>query len=158
MRDGRARRAAPALSRERESDVSAVRQAQPRGRKSFYRGGEGMLTWVLHRVSGVALFGFLFVHVLDTSLVVVSPGLYNGVIELYHAPIVKLMEMGLVGAVLYHGLNGLRITLVDFWSKGAARNKMMMRVQTVVFVVLLLGALIPMTAQLIDEIQRNGII
>jgi len=117
-----------------------------------------MLTWVLHRVSGVALFGFLFTHVLDTTLVVVSPGLYNGVIELYHAPIVKLMEMGLVGAVLYHGLNGLRITLVDFWSKGAARNKMMMRVQTALFVILMLGALIPMTAQLIDEVQRNGII
>ena len=30
------------------------------------------------------------------------------------------MEVGLVGAVLYHALNGVRIMLVDFWAKGAA--------------------------------------
>lgn len=77
-----------------------------------------MVTWVLHRVTGVAIFAFLFAHVLDTSLVVVDEGLYNGVIETYHSPVIRLLEMGLVVAVLYHGLNGLRITLIDFWSQG----------------------------------------
>jgi succinate dehydrogenase / fumarate reductase cytochrome b subunit len=138
--------------------VAPPRNAPPRGRQSFYRGGEGMATWVLHRVTGVAIFTFLFAHVLDTSLVVVSEELYNGVIEVYHAPIIKVLEIGLVVAVLYHGINGLRITLVDFWSKGSANNKMMMRVQNVVFVVLALAAVIPMTAQLIQEIAENGII
>jgi succinate dehydrogenase / fumarate reductase, cytochrome b subunit len=130
--------------------------ARPRGRVSFYRGGEGMFTWVLHRVTGVAIFAFLFAHVLDTSLVVVSEELYNGVIEVYHAPIIKLLEIGLVLAVLYHGINGLRITLVDFWSQGSARNRMLMRVQHVVFVILALGVVIPMGAQLILEITENG--
>ena len=27
--------------------------------------------------------------------------------------------MGLIAAVLYHSFNGMRITLVDFWPKGA---------------------------------------
>jgi len=40
---------------------------------TLYRGGEGMWTWVLHRVTGVAVFFFLLVHVLDTALVRVSP-------------------------------------------------------------------------------------
>jgi len=131
---------------------------QPRGKVSFYRGGEGMVTWVLHRVTGVAIFAFLFAHVLDTSLVVVDEGLYNGVIETYHSPVIRLLEMGLVVAVLYHGLNGLRITLIDFWSQGAARNTMMMRVQHVLFVVLALGAVIPMGLATIQEITENGII
>jgi succinate dehydrogenase / fumarate reductase, cytochrome b subunit len=131
--------------------------ARPRGRASFYRGGEGMFTWVLHRVTGVAIFAFLFAHVLDTSLVVVSEELYNGVIEVYHAPIIKLLEIGLVLAVLYHGINGLRITLVDFWSKGAARNQVLMRIQHVLFVILSLGVVIPMGAQLVLEIAENGI-
>lgn len=130
---------------------------RPRGRASFYRGGEGMFTWVLHRVTGVAIFAFLFAHVMDTSLVVVSEELYNGVIEVYHAPIIKLLEIGLVLAVLYHGINGLRITLVDFWSQGSARNRTLMRVQHVVFVILALGAVIPMGAQLILEVSENGI-
>ena len=41
---------------------------------TIYRGGQGMWTWVLHRITGVAVFFFLLVHVLDTALVRVSPG------------------------------------------------------------------------------------
>ena len=55
-------------------------------------------------------------------------------------------------AVLYHACNGIRVTLVDFWSKGAQRNRGMMRVQRVVFVALSAGAAIPMTLQLINDL------
>lgn len=85
---------------------------------TLYRGYEGMWTWVAHRITGVAVFFFLLVHVLDTALVRVSPSAYDMVIASYKTPIVNLMEVGLVGAVLFHALNGIRIILVDFWSKG----------------------------------------
>ena len=77
-----------------------------------------MWSWVLHRITGVAIFFFLFVHVLDTASVRVNPDTYDAVIETYKNPIVGLMEIGLVAAVLYHALNGVRVMLVDFWSKG----------------------------------------
>ena len=48
----------------------------------------------------------------------VSPESYDLVIDTYKNPFINLMEIGLVGAVLFHGLNGLRIMAVDFWSKG----------------------------------------
>ena len=92
---------------------------------TLYRGGEGMWTWVLHRVTGVAVFFFLFVHVLDTALVRVSPEAYDLVIATYKTPIVNLLEVGLVGAVLYHALNGLRVILVDFWSIGPRYQRQM---------------------------------
>ncbi len=85
---------------------------------TMYRGGEGMWTWVLHRITGVGVFFFLLVHVLDTALVRVSPEAYDLVIATYKTPIVNLLEVGLVGAVLYHAFNGLRVILVDCWSKG----------------------------------------
>ena len=65
-----------------------------------------------------AIFFFLFVHVLDTALVRVSPEAYNAVIGTYKTPIVGLGEVGLVAAIVFHALNGLRIILVDFWAKG----------------------------------------
>ena len=40
---------------------------------TLYRGKVGMWSWVLHRITGVAIFFFLLVHVLDTSLVRLSP-------------------------------------------------------------------------------------
>lgn len=85
---------------------------------TLYRGKVGMWSWVLHRVTGVAIFFFLLVHVLDTALVRVSPEAYNVVIESYKTPIVGLAELGLVAAVMFHGLNGVRIVMIDFWRKG----------------------------------------
>jgi succinate dehydrogenase / fumarate reductase cytochrome b subunit len=84
-----------------------------------------MWSWVLHRISGVGIFFFLLVHVLDTALVRVSPEAYNVVIESYKTPIVGLAELGLVGAILFHGLNGLRVIAIDFWSKGTKYQNFM---------------------------------
>ena len=53
-----------------------------------------MWSWVLHRITGATIFFFLFVHVLDTALVRVSPQAYNEVIETYKTPIIGLMEVG----------------------------------------------------------------
>jgi len=85
---------------------------------TLYRGREGMWSWVAHRLTGVLIFFFLFAHVIDTAMVRVSPEAYNIAVETYKNPIVGLMEVGLVAAVLYHALNGIRIILVDFWSQG----------------------------------------
>ena len=93
---------------------------------TLYRGREGMWSWVAHRVSGVLIFFFLFAHVLDTALVRVSPDAYNTVIGTYKNPIVGLGEVGLVAAVVFHALNGLRIIAVDFWSKGPRYQRQML--------------------------------
>lgn len=75
---------------------------------------------------GATIFFFLFVHVLDTALVRVSPQAYNEVIETYKTPIVGLMEVGLVAAVLYHALNGIRVILIDFWQHGPRYQRLML--------------------------------
>jgi succinate dehydrogenase / fumarate reductase cytochrome b subunit len=97
-----------------------------------------MWSWVLHRITGVLTFFFLFVHVLDTALVRVSPNTYNQVIETYKTPIVNLLEVGLVGAVLYHALNGIRVMLVDFWEKGPKYQKPMLWTIVVIWVAVML--------------------
>ena len=127
-----------------------------KARGSLYRGGPGMITWVLHRITGVFIFAFLFAHILDTSLVAIGDGeLYDGVIQVYHHPVIKLMEIGLVVAVIYHAMNGIKITLVDFWSKGTDRIRELTAVSMLLTVVLSAGATIAMGKQLIDEMQAD---
>ena len=92
---------------------------------TLYRGKVGMWSWVLHRITGVAIFFFLLVHVLDTALVRVAPEAYNAVIATYQTPLIGVAELGLVAAILYHGFNGIRIALIDFWSKGAKYQNVM---------------------------------
>lgn len=105
---------------------------------TLYRGGEGMWSWVAQRITGVAVFFFLLVHVLDTALVRVSPGAYDLVIASYKTPIVNLLEVGLVGAVLYHALNGIRVVLVDFWAKGPRHQKAMFRTIVIVWALIMI--------------------
>jgi len=88
---------------------------------------EGLWAWVVHRITGVAIFFFLFVHVLDTALVRVSPEAYNAVVETYKNPFMNVVGVGLVGAVLYHALNGLRVTAVDVWAAAARFERPMLR-------------------------------
>ncbi len=92
---------------------------------TLYRGKIGMWSCVLHRITGVAIFFFLLVHTLDTALVRVSPEAYNAVINTYKTPIIGLAELGLVAAILFHGLNGIRVILIDFWRKGAKYQNVM---------------------------------
>jgi succinate dehydrogenase / fumarate reductase cytochrome b subunit len=120
--------------------MAAPRQ-RPSPRRSLYRGDPGMWSWVLHRISGATIFFFLFVHVLDTALVRVSPEAYNAVVETYKTPIVGLMEAGLVAAVLYHALNGIRVILIDFWQHGPRYQRLMLWIVAAVFLAVMIPAL-----------------
>ena len=103
--------------------ISETTSKRPAG--TLYRGREGMWSWVLHRITGVAIFFFLLVHVLDTALIRVSPEAYDAVIGTYKNPIMGIGEVFLVAAIAYHAFNGLRIIAIDFWSKGAKYQRQM---------------------------------
>ena len=98
-----------------------------------------MWSWVLHRITGVAIFFFLLVHILDTALVRVSPAAYNAVIGTYQTPIMGLGEVALVGAVVFHAFNGLRIILVDFWSWATRHQGVLFYVVIALWVITMLA-------------------
>ncbi|RVW05184.1 succinate dehydrogenase, cytochrome b556 subunit [Rhodococcus xishaensis] len=122
--------------------MSSTAEAAPATERtrSLYRGDPGMWSWVLHRITGVATFFFLFVHVLDTALVRVNPDTYDRVIETYKNPVVGLMEIALVAMVLYHALNGLRVMLIDFWSKGPQYQRVMLWAVLAIWFVVMIPA------------------
>ncbi|MDN4639229.1 succinate dehydrogenase, cytochrome b556 subunit [Agreia sp. PsM10] len=110
---------------------------RPQG--TLYRGREGMWSWVLHRITGIAIFFFLLVHILDTALVRVAPEAYNAVMSTYKNPIMGLGETALVGAIAFHAYNGIRIILIDFWTKGPKYQKVMFYVVIGLWVVTMAG-------------------
>ena len=92
---------------------------------TVYRGKSGQWAFVLHRITGFLVFGFLLLHVVDVSLINADPDLYNEVHELYGNVMLRLFEVGLLAALVYHALNGVRIVMIDFFP-GAIRNEKMM--------------------------------
>jgi succinate dehydrogenase / fumarate reductase, cytochrome b subunit len=119
---------------------------------TLYRGREGMWSWVAHRVTGVLVFFFLFVHVLDTALVRVSPEAYDDTIAVYKTPLVAFMEYGLVAAVLFHALNGLRVIAVDLLEKGPRYQRQMLWGAMALWAVLMAGAAYPVLGHAFREI------
>ncbi|MEV0054522.1 succinate dehydrogenase, cytochrome b556 subunit [Saccharopolyspora shandongensis] len=128
------------------------RATAPRAKGRLYRGDLGMWSWVAHRITGVLTFFFLFVHVLDTALVRVSPNAYDTVIETYKHPVMILFELGLLAAVLFHAFNGIRVMLVDFWAKGTKYQKPMLWTVMGLWLVLIIPAAISLISRALTEL------
>ena len=101
-----------------------------------YRGSEGMLAWAFHRISGVAIWAFILLHVLDIWLVGANPALYDEVLTFYASPVGRVMETLLGAALLYHALNGLRIVIMDFWPATTRWHKQLWYVCWILFLVI----------------------
>jgi succinate dehydrogenase / fumarate reductase cytochrome b subunit len=80
---------------------------------THYRPREGMIAFVLHRISGLAVLLFLSLHIVDTSMVYFFPKDYEEILAVYRSPVFMLLEIALVAGVIFHGLNGFRIALFD---------------------------------------------
>lgn len=89
---------------------------------TVYKGRSGQWAFVLHRISGFLVFFFLLLHIVDVSLIN-KPELYNEVHELYGNVLLRLFECGLLFALLYHSLNGLRIVIIDFFADGVRNER-----------------------------------
>jgi succinate dehydrogenase / fumarate reductase, cytochrome b subunit len=86
-----------------------------------YRGKSGQWAFILHRTTGFLVFMFLMLHVVDVSLVQ-NKHLYNEVHAVYGNVLLRLFEVGLLFALVFHALNGLRIVMIDFFPD-AVREK-----------------------------------
>ena len=104
---------------------------------TVYKGKSGQWAFVSHRVTGFLVFMFLLLHIVDVSLVNIDPDLYDTVHALYGNVLLRLFECGLLFALLYHSMNGLRIVLVDFFPGVIRKEKMLTGL--VVFITLAAG-------------------
>jgi len=87
-----------------------------------YKGKSGQWAFVGHRVSGFLVFLFLLLHIVDVSMVR-WPSVYDEIHALYGNVLLRLFEVGLLFALLFHTLNGLRIVAVDFFPGAVARER-----------------------------------
>jgi len=86
-----------------------------------YRGKSGQWAFIGHRITGFLVFMFLMLHVVDVSLVQ-NKHLYNEVHAVYGNVVLRVFEVSLLFALVFHALNGLRIILIDFFPD-AVREK-----------------------------------
>lgn len=91
----------------------------------MYQLKEGQIAYILHRVTGVAVILFLFVHLVENFFLLMGEDAYNKAIGIYDTWYFRLGEFALIAAVVYHALNGVRIVVVDFWQASTKYQKQM---------------------------------
>ncbi len=89
-----------------------------------YRWHMGTWAWVLHRVTGLALVFYLVLHIWVIHNIASGPKGFDKVMGVVQAPVFLFLELGLLGCVLYHTFNGLRIMIAEFSKDGCEAHKM----------------------------------
>ena len=92
----------------------------------MYKIQEGMLSWLLHKVTGLGIVGFLLFHIWGMAKMNQGPDAFNAVIEAYKTPLFKVGEIMLLGAILFHGFNGMRLILGEFTAWALERHKLLL--------------------------------
>jgi succinate dehydrogenase cytochrome b556 subunit len=100
-----------------------VGRALLRGGPPIYSGDPGQYAWVFHRASGIGILFFLLIHIIDIVLVALGRDVYDHSVAFYARGELIPMEIALVGAVVYHTLNGLRVAAIDFTSWGYRKER-----------------------------------
>ena len=112
-----------------------------------YRGGIGQWAWAINRVAGLGVLLFLALHIADIFVAGLGPALFDDLLFLYKGPAARVMEVFLVFGLFYHGVNGIRLTVMDFVPSLARRHIDLFYVQLVVFLALFIPAGYFMLAQ-----------
>lgn len=136
------------------SDSSEPAPAGPGSRSGrIYRGKSGMWVFMLHRVTGIGILAFLLLHVADVAAVGWGREAYNTIHSLYESLGFRIIEVALLGTLLFHALNGLRIIIIDMWERGADYQKELTAAVVVAFMALFgSGA----TAMIYSYFQTRG--
>ena len=73
----------------------------------------GWWAWLLQRVTGLGLVLYVFLHIGVISTAQLGADTFDGVLAVLQTPFFVALDLLLAAAVLYHGLNGVRVILID---------------------------------------------
>ena len=73
----------------------------------------GMWGYVLHRVSGLSLVAYLFIHIAVIGSVNAGPEAFDNMMFAVSSPFFLILDTALAAAVVFHMLNGIRLILFD---------------------------------------------
>ena len=99
----------------------------------------GSWAWLLHRLSGLALLAYLIIHMWVLGSVNSGEKAFNFRMSAVQTPLFHVLEIGLIGIIFYHMLNGLAITIVDLFGL-TRKHKVYIIIGACVFVILTLYA------------------
>ena len=99
-----------------------------------YKGQGPFLTFILHRIGGMGMAIFITLHILSTFLAERRWAIGHIINLIYMSPPFQIF---LLFCVLFHAINGLRITILDLFPKHLIQyHRQAIMIEWVVFIIL----------------------
>ena len=105
---------------------------------SRYRRHPGSWAYILHRLTGIGLVAYLFMHIWALSSLTKGRAVFAEEMKTFSTPPFKFLEWALGLLVMFHAFNGIRIAIVDLGS-GAKYQKKLLGFVYVVGVAVVVG-------------------
>ncbi len=99
----------------------------------------GMYAFWIHRITGVAVTLFLCLHIWTLSSVFRGKEAYDYTISKFDTKIGYGFQYILLIAVAIHLLNGIRITIADFWHLTRIQKKLFWLSAFIFFIIAIVG-------------------
>ena len=105
--------------RRRKQPRAEDQRPMPRNRWGIrgWLGGRGYrldrYLYTLHRITGVGLVAWLFLHVYSMSYLGGGREPFEYIIDAYNQPMAHLGEFLMIAALIFHGLNGIRLGFLE---------------------------------------------
>ena len=104
----------------------------------------GTTAFYLQRVTGVLLLGYLLLHVHTVHMISGGPAAFDHAMETFKNPLFRVLEIGLLGVVILHALNGIRIVAIDFGVATRRQRKLFWGLAGVLGTLIFIAGALPM--------------
>jgi succinate dehydrogenase / fumarate reductase cytochrome b subunit len=101
----------------------------------------GNWSWLLHRITGLILVLYIFMHFFALSSSLGGASTFDSWLAFLQTTLTHILEIGLVAVVAFHLLNGLRITVADFFYL-TKPHKALFWIAMVIFAILMVITLV----------------
>jgi succinate dehydrogenase / fumarate reductase cytochrome b subunit len=116
----------------------------------------GTFAWLLHRITGLLLLLYLFLHLYVLGSANSGPEAFNGRLSIVQSPLFHFLEIGLILTIFYHMINGLSITVMDFFNL-SRQHKTLVAVSITVFAIIVILAIGIMMPRVIQHVPMGGV-
>jgi succinate dehydrogenase / fumarate reductase cytochrome b subunit len=101
----------------------------------------GFVSFLLRRITGVALVLYLLLHIWVIGGINSGADTFNSRMEFLGKPFFRALEIGLLAAVVYHGIDGIRLLMVHYLNVTEYRKSLFYAALAVSAILVIAGGL-----------------
>jgi len=105
-----------------------------------YRWNEGMVAFLLSRLAALVVALYLVAHLMVTRTLAGGARSFDAAMHVVDHPVFKLLEIGLVGVIIAHAIQGSRVVALNLGLKSRYRKLLLIVIGLIGLALFLAGA------------------